>query len=250
MALVKCRECGTSVSSKAKKCPHCGVSDPFRVKVRRSIIVVGITVLIASLFVIGLSSGKPTAAGTATQPSDGAEIDSGQTPNKIPDIPVFYMPRDGRISDNDKWAEARIINFTAMQHIAAIYGKCKLISEYQISKITEDFYNFQNMEENITIYRKYNMSDNDIINESNKIVNFDSENHNDFYQCSSIIKTYVNTVISFINSGDKDYDLDNMPIRLAQVSMVRAVGHNRQSCSSLSSSPKNPLTKTGYPAPS
>lgn len=67
MALVNCRECGTSVSSKARSCPHCGISKPARSKAELALPAVG---LVAGLLAIAMCSGKPTTVGTDANPSD------------------------------------------------------------------------------------------------------------------------------------------------------------------------------------
>ena len=58
MALIKCKECGSSISDKAGQCPHCGIhfESRFAEKVRLGIIFVIILVALFSLF--GIQSNK------------------------------------------------------------------------------------------------------------------------------------------------------------------------------------------------
>ena len=37
MALKACGECGTDISHRAKKCPHCGIAKPFKSKAQRAL---------------------------------------------------------------------------------------------------------------------------------------------------------------------------------------------------------------------
>ena len=48
MALVKCKECGSQVSSKAKACPSCGAKPQKTVGTFGGLVVIGIAIFIFS----------------------------------------------------------------------------------------------------------------------------------------------------------------------------------------------------------
>lgn len=195
MALVKCRECAAEVSGKAKSCPHCGVSNPGRSKF--GVVTAFVGFFVALMLISNLGTGKGNV---------GPTVQANFT--RIPDPPVSYMPLDGHISDSDRWGQERIIRYTALQHIAARYGNCKFIPDSDVSEITIKSSQFENKEENIEIFRKYGMSDRDVNEASDRILNFDRENHEDFDQCSSINRSYVEAISNFISSGADPYALD------------------------------------------
>ena len=41
MALKPCGECGTEISHRARKCPHCGIAKPFKPKAQRALDDIG-----------------------------------------------------------------------------------------------------------------------------------------------------------------------------------------------------------------
>lgn len=77
MAMKPCRECGKDVSTKAGKCPHCGVSDPAKSPWNRKIGGGGLLliILIVLYFVAQAGDGNSrsaTIARTARQPTTPA----------------------------------------------------------------------------------------------------------------------------------------------------------------------------------
>lgn len=56
MALVMCRECASEVSSRAKKCPHCGVSEPARSTVENAAYIAVFIIFVAGLSIAMFSS--------------------------------------------------------------------------------------------------------------------------------------------------------------------------------------------------
>lgn len=56
MSLIKCKECGTEVSSSAFHCPKCGAA-PAAMKGNQELYIVGIIVLILVLIVLGWMNG-------------------------------------------------------------------------------------------------------------------------------------------------------------------------------------------------
>ena len=62
MAMVKCRECGEKVSSKAKVCQHCGVKKPHKTHTGK--IITG--VFVGSVIAVGVITPPPEASSTAT----------------------------------------------------------------------------------------------------------------------------------------------------------------------------------------
>ena len=73
MALKPCRECGTEVSTEAKKCPHCGVKNPTRVSGRQEVNKGAYLLVGFLLFVVWMviSSGGDTSS-SSTARSAGA----------------------------------------------------------------------------------------------------------------------------------------------------------------------------------
>lgn len=67
MALVKCKECGSQVSSKAKACPSCGAKPQKAVGTFGGLIVIGIAIFIFSKMFGGTGS---TGASTPAKPVD------------------------------------------------------------------------------------------------------------------------------------------------------------------------------------
>lgn len=62
MALIKCRECGKEVSSKAKTCPNCGVSTP---KGSNAGVVIVIILCLFIIFIVA-NSGNDSSTGSSS----------------------------------------------------------------------------------------------------------------------------------------------------------------------------------------
>lgn len=99
MAMTTCRECGKELSSKASKCPHCGVRH------RRSfgtvLFAVGLSV-VALLWIIGRASttataahinavGPTTAAGIVHAPVDNSKWTAVAGKNPVDDSPTMTL---------------------------------------------------------------------------------------------------------------------------------------------------------------
>lgn len=76
MAMTKCRECGTQVSSKAKTCPSCGINSPGRWKVG---FFPGLIIVVIVFLVIGNLLNEPTKgeAPSAPAPSVSSSVRDG-----------------------------------------------------------------------------------------------------------------------------------------------------------------------------
>ncbi|WP_420465582.1 hypothetical protein [Panacagrimonas sp.] len=77
MAMTKCKECKTAVSSAAKACPNCGISKPGQGRVGVGhVLVLGILVMVL-MFAFGTPNTTPTA------PAAKAKNNEGQSPEEI-----------------------------------------------------------------------------------------------------------------------------------------------------------------------
>ena len=81
MAMRKCRECGSAVSSRAKTCPSCGVKRPVK-----HVSKVGIALLV--LFGVGVVAAE---SGRAPSPSSSHSADRNHVEEKNPDKNVFIV---------------------------------------------------------------------------------------------------------------------------------------------------------------
>jgi RNA polymerase subunit RPABC4/transcription elongation factor Spt4 len=84
MALVKCKECGEEVSTKAKICPKCGAKAPKKTSIFTWLILVFIIVVVYSVNQNPTSTSKNSASPTA--------ISSNSTNQQKPSIPKKVAP--------------------------------------------------------------------------------------------------------------------------------------------------------------
>lgn len=101
MALLKCHECSSEVSSEAKTCPKCGA----KVKKPTSLAVK----IIAALFGVGLLSSLLTPHGTST--SSGSTTPQAVQVTAPPTLPWHYSTTKDDVSGKDiAFAEASSLN--------------------------------------------------------------------------------------------------------------------------------------------
>lgn len=71
MALSNCKECKKEVSTKAERCPHCGIKNP---TTKSSDVLIGVAVLVVIVFIATkCSSSEPKAGAQVSAPQSAAE---------------------------------------------------------------------------------------------------------------------------------------------------------------------------------
>lgn len=91
MALVMCRECATEVSSRAKKCPHCGVSEPARSTMENAAYIAAFIILVAGLST-ALCSSQSNKTGTDNR-SDAERLGRSGDNSKAVDDRMGYKTK-------------------------------------------------------------------------------------------------------------------------------------------------------------
>lgn len=101
MALIKCKECGTEVSSKAETCPKCGArvtEKPMGCGTLIGVVFLAAIIISAFSSIYSSSTGSNTSSPTTTAPSThSAEAVSVPAP-KIPGSQWFYIQSDDEMS--------------------------------------------------------------------------------------------------------------------------------------------------------
>lgn len=82
MALVKCKECGSEVSTKAKTCPKCGAKAPKKTSLFTWLVAVIVVVVMFNSF-----SSDPSSTSTTTANSNGS--DDAEAPPAAPEWTTF-----------------------------------------------------------------------------------------------------------------------------------------------------------------
>lgn len=100
MAMTQCRECSKDVSKKAKKCPHCGVKEPGKSIMNRSIGGKFGLILIAAIgfFVVMSLAGDGTTSPSAS---------TSAAPAAPPPVDESLVYNDIRYSMREAWTEAQ-----------------------------------------------------------------------------------------------------------------------------------------------
>lgn len=86
MAIKNCRECGKDVSSKAKKCPHCGAPSLWRVSSGPGFLswsMLLCTVLVVALYFIGLGNEAPSGPGVDSYRGETAEYQGNSLTDQV-----------------------------------------------------------------------------------------------------------------------------------------------------------------------
>lgn len=96
MALIKCRECGREVSSKAKNCPSCGVNAPWRTKTHILFAWVSFSFLAVALLVIWLAGGEKKTDLASEAPIK--DVVASEKPQPIPKDGA-YSPQHKKVQD-------------------------------------------------------------------------------------------------------------------------------------------------------
>lgn len=100
MALVKCKECGTEVSSSAKACPKCGAKPPKKTSMFTWLVLVVVLVAVYSSFSTDTGTRSPTTS-TASQ---GSSSDSSSRPDSAESAKVAEIksPAWGTFDSSDE----------------------------------------------------------------------------------------------------------------------------------------------------
>lgn len=89
MALVKCKECGEQVSTKAKTCPSCGAKAPKRTSLVTWLVLV---IIIVGAWGAVFNSGTPSRRSPSYTPSASASLRPTTTPTAA-STPTPAAPR-------------------------------------------------------------------------------------------------------------------------------------------------------------
>lgn len=128
MALIKCKECGHEISSKARVCPHCGVRNPapfgFTFKRALKIWAVCVVVAVAAIIIIVSTSGGGTSSSST---ASNASSSSGSTlpppvfagnRGKITDVALGCPQKSDFTALMNDFAKAHAVNDTVGEHNA------------------------------------------------------------------------------------------------------------------------------------
>lgn len=76
MSLVKCKECGQEVSSRARRCPHCGVRNPAPISplLKKILVVIAIALVPAIVLMALTNSSNPTSVIPTVQQGNQVEV--------------------------------------------------------------------------------------------------------------------------------------------------------------------------------
>jgi hypothetical protein len=135
MALRPCRECGKEVSTEAKQCPHCGVSNPTKSKTpNNQAAAVGCLVLIVIAIVIGVASsgdgGSPQQSSSSVSTQSGLKVINGD--HRFGCTDRDYFGRVVRYAvDNDQAAFSRALSAGMMS------GECTLFQNGERVYLTD-----------------------------------------------------------------------------------------------------------------
>lgn len=141
MALVECRECQTKVSSKAKKCPHCGIGDPGRSSASHTVPTV--VLLLIVILILARCGGVTDAAHNQVPiqntPSQAAVVErSPSSHSSISTKSVKYSDRKIEVSistevtggafplvaGDTNLPDGTVLNVQLVRPYPACYGNC------------------------------------------------------------------------------------------------------------------------------
>lgn len=107
MALIKCHECGTDVSTEAKACPKCGAKAKESIGVGTILLVCVLTIVVLSMTVGGYSENDPAIA----LPDEAAS--ACRTAINVvlndPDSAQFDLPTGATLNADGSWTAQRTL---------------------------------------------------------------------------------------------------------------------------------------------
>lgn len=121
MALVACKECKNEVASSAKKCPHCGVSNPGAgmKEVMAGVVVLGVIVAVTMSMCSGDSDTKGEVPKSVTTAPESMPIAPPAVPVSGTMAKSYIQDIDAAMRDGDKIAQSGDLK-SLSQHSARV----------------------------------------------------------------------------------------------------------------------------------